>query len=114
MDRTDRFVYSCTYIDYSTDLCVGSFDTICNLIERQLNKENDDMFKYKYPPWKSRGPPGAITWAPCGNHEGPQGQSRGPPVEITWAPRGNHVGPDRKSTRLNSSHNPSSRMPSSA
>lgn len=48
MDRTDRFVYSCTYIDYSTDLCVGSFDTICNLIERQLNKENDDMFKYKY------------------------------------------------------------------
>ena len=48
MDKTDRFVYSCTYIDYSTDLCVGSFDTICSLIERQLNKENDDMFKYKY------------------------------------------------------------------
>ena len=39
--------------------------------------------------------------------------------EITWAPRGNHVGPqgksrDRKSTRLNSSHRHTSRMPSSA
>ena len=41
---------------------------------------------------KSRGPPGAITWAPRGNHVGTQGQSRGPPGEITWAPRGNHVG----------------------
>ena len=29
---------------------------------------------------KSRGPPGAITWAPRGNLVGPQGQSRGPPL----------------------------------
>ena len=39
----------------------------------------------------ARGPPGAITWAPTGNHVGSQGQSRGPPGEITWAPMGNHV-----------------------
>ena len=44
-------------------------------------------------PEKSRGPPGAITWAPMDNHVGPLGQSRGPPGAITWAPRGNHVGP---------------------
>ena len=41
--------------------------------------------------------PGAITWAPSGNHVGPQGQSRGPPVEITWAPRVNHVSPQGQS-----------------
>ena len=34
-----------------------------------------------------------ITWAPRGNHVGPQGKSRGPPGEITWAPMGNHVDP---------------------
>ena len=33
-----------------------------------------------------------ITWAPRGNHVGPQGKSRGPPGEMTWAPRENHVG----------------------
>ena len=48
MEKSSRFVYSCTYSDYSTDLCVGSFDTICSLIERQLDTKNDDMFKYKY------------------------------------------------------------------
>ena len=49
------------------------------------------------PPWKSRGPPGAITWAPRGYHVGPQGQSGGPPEEITWAPRGINVGPQGQS-----------------
>lgn len=48
MEKSSRFVYSCTYSDYSTDLLVGSFDTICNCIERELNKADDDMFKYKY------------------------------------------------------------------
>lgn len=48
MEKSSRFVYSCTYSDYSTDLCVGSFDTICSLIERQLDTKNDNMFKYKY------------------------------------------------------------------
>lgn len=48
MEKSSRFVYSCTYNDYSTDLLVGSFDTICNNIERELNKADDDMFKYKY------------------------------------------------------------------
>ena len=48
------------------------------------------------PQGKSRGPPGAITWAHRGNHEGTQGQSRGPPAAIRWAPRGNHVGPQGK------------------
>ena len=38
-----------------------------------------------------------ITWAPRGNHVGPQGKSRGPHPEITWAPRGNHAGPTGKS-----------------
>ena len=42
---------------------------------------------------QSRGPPGEISWAPRGNHVGPQEKSRGPPGAITWAPRGNHVGP---------------------
>ena len=31
---------------------------------------------------QSRGPPGEITWAPRGNHVGPQGKSRGPPGAI--------------------------------
>jgi len=43
MEKSSRFVYSCTYNNYSTDLLVGSFDTICNTIERELNKGN-----YKY------------------------------------------------------------------
>ena len=30
---------------------------------------------------------------PWGNHVGTQGKSRGPPGAITWAPRGNQVGP---------------------
>lgn len=48
MSKEDRFVYSCVYSDYSTDLVVGSFDTICNLIERQLDMAENDMCKYKY------------------------------------------------------------------
>lgn len=43
MNKEDRFVYSCVYSDYSTDLVVGSFDTICNLIERQLDMAENDM-----------------------------------------------------------------------
>lgn len=47
LDKTSRFVYSCVYSDYSTDLLVGSFDTICNLVERELNKSENDKFRYK-------------------------------------------------------------------
>ena len=37
-----------------------------------------------------------------GNHVGPHGQSRGPSGAITWAPRGNQVGPHGKSRKSSS------------
>ena len=43
------------------------------------------------PQGQSGGPPGAITQAPWGNHVGTQGKSRGPPGAFTWAPRGNNL-----------------------
>ena len=51
--------------------------------------------------------------------EGPVPQTRGeiPPIRIHWQNMGDrllHAHRDRKSTRLNSSHIPLSRMPSSA
>ena len=67
----------------------------------QLHMRQDKLLSHdgmlSYLLGKSRGPPGAITWAPRGNHVGHLGQSRGPPGESTWAPRGNHVGPQGKS-----------------
>ena len=67
-----------------------------------LEQEDYEIWRGFWKPWnaficrrklRNNGPPISITWAPRGNHVGPQGQSRGPPGEITWAPRGNHVGP---------------------
>ena len=59
--------------------------------------ETSGMFLKPHCLRKGPGPPGAITWAPRGNHVGPLGQSLGPPGEITWATWGNHLGPQGKS-----------------
>lgn len=45
MEIKDRFVLVILYQDKSIKTIIGNFDTICNELEYQIGKDNEDLFK---------------------------------------------------------------------
>ena len=79
----------CLYV--LTSICKETDKYYSNIFHKNLNTLETSQWTFgkdrnHSPRWSPNGePPGEITWAPRGNHVGPQGKSRGHHGEITSA-----------------------------